>query len=584
MKKNKYIKLLRFSLQYLNRYKISVFFSIIFHLLFRICELYIPILLQRFIDSVVINNDFSQIRPIILSALLAFTASVAFYVFSKKLELYYVELSTRDVQWEVFSKTRKLGLEYYEKTSNGELISLLSNNVISMYFFYQNTIPKFIELAIVAIVLVPILLFSTSILMVAFICISYILVIWINFYVESKVHHIGQSQAKSEMDFNKNSFECVEGIEIIKAYDAYQWNLNRLLNAFKEYKNSVLRLLYISNMKSFVATVLKIVGLLLLLYSSVIQISETSSKIGILVSNLLYVTLAFENLEALDSCIISLNESIFNIEKVYDFCNIEIKGKKQLTSTRNSKSKKLSIEVKNLSFRFDSSEEDVIHNLNVNILKGEKIAVVGESGSGKSTLLKLLANCYENYTGEIYIQGENIRFVSDEVIRDKLTVVPQEPYIFSSNLVENILLNDDIKSNKDDIKDVMKIACIDKERLASIEEITNRGENLSGGEKQRIGIARGLVRKSSIYLFDEVTSHLDYLTEKKIIMNLLSMPETMVFVTHRTKILEQMDRILVIEKGSLVESGSYYHLMNENGRLKKMIKEGVVSEDYEKND
>ena len=229
---------------------------------------------------------------------------------------------------------------------------------------------------------------------------------------------------------------------------------------------------------------------------------------------------------------------------------------------------KKTISFKKVSFRYGYGSE-VLSKIDFTIEKGSKVAFVGISGSGKTTLAKLLVNFYEPTHGEIILDHINLKEIDKKSLRHLITYLPQQPYIFNGTILENLLLGAPKDTTQKDIIEVLNFVELntDISRLPMQlqTELTSDGTELSGGQKQRIALARALLTKSPILILDEATSSLDVLTEKKIIDNLLALDKTILFIAHRLTIAERADRIIVLDKGQLIEDGTHEALLKKGG-------------------
>lgn len=222
------------------------------------------------------------------------------------------------------------------------------------------------------------------------------------------------------------------------------------------------------------------------------------------------------------------------------------------------------ITVTDLSYKYGFGR-DTLTDVSLTIRQGEKISFVGVSGSGKTTLAKMLVNFYQPYKGHIDFNGQNISRIDKKTLRQHINYLPQQSYIFSGSVLENLTLGAARGITQADILKACEIAEIrqDIENMPmGFQTELSDGAGLSGGQKQRIALARALLTKSPVLILDEATSGLDVLTEKQVIDNLLALKDkTIIFVAHRLSIAERTDRIVVIDHGRVVETGSHQDLM-----------------------
>ncbi|MFH1890648.1 MAG: ATP-binding cassette domain-containing protein [Candidatus Kuenenbacteria bacterium] len=285
---------------------------------------------------------------------------------------------------------------------------------------------------------------------------------------------------------------------------------------------------------------------------------------------------------------ISLSETayhaLFRISRTYDRLIESSTGVQRITSLLSEKTSiknnpkikikgKLmgKIEFKNVSFSYQSqSKTKILKNINITISPGETIALIGPSGGGKSTIVKLLYRHYDVTAGKILVDNNNIRDYDIYKYRSNLAIVPQEVEVFNTSIKENIAYGK-ARTNLMEIKKAAKAANIDFiEKMENGFEtlVGERGVKLSGGQKQRVGIARAIVSNPSILIFDEATSNLDTHSEKQIQSSIanISKNQTMIIIAHRLSTIISADKIFVIDKGRIVESGTHAELLqNKNG-------------------
>lgn len=238
--------------------------------------------------------------------------------------------------------------------------------------------------------------------------------------------------------------------------------------------------------------------------------------------------------------------------------------------------------LKNVSYAYNFGRQD-LNNINLRVKKSEKIVLAGPSGSGKSTLAKLLVSFRTDFNGNITYKGSPLNNFSLEKLRQEVVYVPQTPMIFSDTLLANLTCNQDIKLDR--LEEACKITGVDsiikKLPQGLYTTLDENGANLSGGQKQRICLARALLRNPEVMILDESTSSLDFKAEMEIMMQLLRLDKTFLIIAHRLQISQIVDRVVVLEKGEIVEQGTYTELKNDNSIFNKLIsinyEEGIVN-------
>lgn len=228
------------------------------------------------------------------------------------------------------------------------------------------------------------------------------------------------------------------------------------------------------------------------------------------------------------------------------------------------------IEFKNVSFKYNENNRKVLDNISFSMQSKEKNAIIGMSGEGKTTIFKLLLKQYDDYEGTILIDGHDIQSLSEKSLRNAITIVNQEPMLFNMSIKNNLLMVNS-KASEDEIKEACRLANIDEfiETLPGKydEIIEENNNNLSVGQKQRLAIARAILKDTPIILFDEVTSSLDKNSKKQIekAIEEISKIKTIVVIAHTLDSVENFDNIIVIKEGEISEQGSHAELLGQKG-------------------
>lgn len=236
--------------------------------------------------------------------------------------------------------------------------------------------------------------------------------------------------------------------------------------------------------------------------------------------------------------------------------------------------KEYSLELKNVSFRYSPNGEEVLRNVDMRIKAGEKIALVGHNGAGKTTLVKLLLRFYDPDSGELYFNGKNIKDYNLESYRNLFGTVFQDFQIYSFSAMENILMDRSCDEYRKDVKEILELikVSVDPDNALS-KEFDKEGIVLSGGQSQKIAIARALIQDSPVLILDEPSSSLDPISEYEMNQYLfeLAKDKTVIFISHRLSTTVMADRIYLLENGEIIEVGSHSELLNRNGKYADMF-------------
>ena len=294
---------------------------------------------------------------------------------------------------------------------------------------------------------------------------------------------------------------------------------------------------------------------------SIGEIFYIYSILGMILS---YATLFFTEL----SSIFLMKPSLLYLNDLFD-------EKEQLNTGVNDIGSFTSMNTFDLSFRYNDNMEEVIQKVNLQINKGEKVAIVGASGSGKSTLIKLLNGLYTSYTGEITINSQTMKDISDLFFQREISVVTQNAIIFNKTIRENLILEKDDLSESEIWKALKFVNLADTIKdlpLGLNTVISNNGENFSGGQCQRLALARAIVKRPSLLILDEATSAIDALNEKQIFENLKNSKITVIVISHRLSTIIDADRIYVMNNGKIEGIGKHKELVKSNYTYKEIYK------------
>lgn len=374
--------------------------------------------------------------------------------------------------------------------------------------------------------------------------------------------------------------ELVRGIKDIKMLNAKKSFMIKLQENIIDQNQKRFEMVKINMIYKYIIDTLKAIfefGLIILLIYLVqnntitiaIAIALFNYKSGIMttvmekISNLLDLTKSFN---------ISCNR-VFSILDNKTFAK-EVFGKKHLNNIKGN------VEFKNVTFGY-SQDNNILKDLNFKLISGEMIGIVGKSGAGKTTIFNLLCKMYTIKSGDILIDNENINELDEESIRGNVTIITQNPYIF------NMSIRDNLKLVKEDLTDEemiesCKLACLDE----FIDSLPNKydtivGENgvvLSGGQKQRLAIARALIQKTKIILFDEATSSLDNETQSEIQKAILNLKNqySILIIAHRLSTIINCDKIMILENGKVTDQGNHKELLDRNNTYKTLYQTEIL--------
>ncbi len=471
----------------------------------------------------------------------------------------------------------KLPMKFFSARKTGEITSRfddaddINETVIDTILSLMLDTIMAVGGAVILIVQNPFLFFVSVVMLL-----SYVITILLFIKPMKKINNEAlenQSQLESLL------IQSISGIETIKSYNLEEYNKNEVEFNYLKVLKSTFKSNKINVIAGTISEIITLFGNMIIMWIGAYQVIQNKLSLGeLMVFNTLlgYFMEPAKNLIGLLS---NLQTAVVSAERVGEIIDLD---PEQADGKLAPKSLKGDIEITDLDFRY-GTRELILKNINMSIKQGEKIALVGESGSGKTTLAKIILKFFNYEKGEITINNFNISDIDNNALRNKISYISQDIFLFNKSIKENLLLDSEIA-----MEDVINLAkktnsynFINELPLRFDYIIDENGTNLSMGQKQRLSILRALLRKPDILILDEATSNLDTITEGAI-QNTLNSSEfdmTMIIIAHRLSTIQSCDRIYVMDKGEIIEVGNHTELINLKGQYYKLWKEqGILDE------
>lgn len=499
--------------------------------------------------------------------------TLIFFVFLSKNIIKYVsaiynckleENVIKHIRDTIFAKLNSLSIDFFNKNKMGNLMSIITNDVNVINSSTINAFSVMIR-DIIQIILYLCLLFSISVKLTLTTFAAGIFIIGIVQIAVKYLRKYASRMQKAMADFTSTMSEIIAGMRIVKAFNGENAANARFQKDTQYYVKSAIKHLKISALVPSLSELAAIGALCIVLMQGGALIIEESLSAANLMLFLFVVFSIMSPIMVVTHSITHFQRGFVAAERIFG-----VLEQKPTVQTGSKKYEQFQdyIELKNVNFKYD--ERYVLNDINLQIKRGQQVAFVGGSGSGKSTMLDLIIRFYDPSEGEILIDGINLRELDIKSYRSLFGIVSQE----------NILFNDTVRNNiafgyKDFTEENLEIAAKTSNSYKFINEMPeqfdtflgDRGVNISGGERQRIAIARALLRKPQILIFDEATSALDVESEK-IVQNAINNSlknKTAIIVAHRLSTIVNCDLIVVFEKGRIVEQGTHTELIAMNG-------------------
>jgi ATP-binding cassette subfamily B protein len=363
--------------------------------------------------------------------------------------------------------------------------------------------------------------------------------------------------------------ENLSGMMVIRAFNMQSFEENRFDKANIDVTRNYLfvnRVMVI--MMPLMMLVMNIVTISIL-WVGAHQVAEANIQVGDMMAFMQYAMQILFSFLMLAMIFIMLPRAAVSGDRVADVLETDPVIKDPQEPKQFAEPFKGSVEFRNVSFRYPGAEEDVLHNISFTAKPGQTTALIGTTGSGKSTIINLIPRFYEVTEGAIFVDGTDIREVSQHELRDRIGYIPQRSTLFSGTIESNLLYGDE-NASEEELKIALGIAqaseFIDTEQGGMQSEVAQGGTNWSGGQKQRLAIARALVKKAPIYIFDDSFSNLDFKTDATLRRALKEQTgaSTMMIVTQRIATIKNAEQIIVLDEGKIVGKGTHEELMEES--------------------
>ncbi|SFF38034.1 ABC transporter ATP-binding protein [Flavobacterium xueshanense] len=570
------MKELRYLNKYFVKYKYSFLLGIVFTIIAQIFMLFTPKLISKsfklieafakdktvsksVIHEELISNILLIIATTIIAGFLTFLMRQTLIVMSRHIEF--------DLKNEVFRQYEHLSQNFYKQNRTGDLMNRISEDVSKVRMYVgpavMYTINTFIRFAIVIVYM-----YNVSPKLTLYTLLPLPILSFAIFKLSSEINvrsTIFQQYLSKVSSFSQEIFS---GIRVIKAYSLEDQHQNNMVSLANESKSKSLNLAKVQSL--FGPLMLALIGisnLVVIYFGGLMYISGTIKSIGTIAEFILYVNMLTWPVASLGWVSSMVQEAEASQKRLNEFLKIEPEIKNK---NLNKSVIKGSISFENVSYTYEDTNIKALQNISFTVKKGETLAILGKTGSGKSTILSLISRMYDVTEGKITIDGHEISTINLFDLRNSIGIVSQDAFLFSDSIKNNIMFGKE-NATDEEVFSAAKSAVVHDNIMGFNKQyetvLGERGITLSGGQKQRVSIARAIIKNPPILLFDDCLSAVDTETEEAILNNLYEIckDKTTIIVSHRISSAKNADRVIIIDKGQIIQQGSHNQLINQEG-------------------
>ena len=527
----------------------------------------LPWIIKDLVDQVLSEKDAEKLTYIALSVVVIFLFRGFFFYGQSYLISYVGQRVVIDIRREVFKKIQRLSMAFYDKNKTGTIMSYVTNDVNALQTGLVDNIVEMITEGVILVASIVAMIYLDWKLFLFSLCTFPVVIMFIDFFGK-KIRASGSRIQGATADLTSILQEVVSSARVIKSFVREAYEIDRFeaqnMHNFRAQMKYVKLSATLTPTIEFVAAI----GVTMILWFGGNSVIDGDITAGALVAFLTYAVNISNPIKRLSKVIANIQRALAAADRVFDVLDLPelIQNKPNAQLLPHVKG---NVSFNNVSFAYNT-DEPILDNVSFSATPGQVVALVGPSGAGKSTVASLLPRFYDVTGGSIVIDGLDIREVTMESLREQVGIVPQETMLFNGSVYDNILYGR-LDATEEEVMAASKAAnahnFITELPNGYDTQLGDRGVNISGGQRQRIAIARAILKNPQILILDEATSALDTESERVVqeALDRLMVGRTSFVIAHRLSTIKNADKILVMEKGKIVEEGNHDELMAKDG-------------------
>jgi len=584
------MKSLRSVNQYFLTYKWRLLFGIVFIVLSNYFGVLAPGVIREAIDTIILEAKHSNwfngtsskeaFTSEFYRHVLMFTGLAVLFALLRGVFLFFTRqtiiVMSRHIEFDqkndIYQHLQRLDYDFYKRNNTGDIMTRISEDVSRVRMYTGPGIMYTLNLVVLS-ALVVYRMFDVAPTLTLYAVIPLPIMLVTIYYVNQIVERKSELIQTQLSNLTTIAQETFSGIRVIKAFVQENNFINRFAKESEEYRGCTLSMVKTDAFFFPVMTLLVGMSTVITIFVGGRQVINGEITPGVIAEFIIYINMVTWPFAMVGWVSALIQRAAVSQERINQILHTQ-----PSMSFGNVKEKELNglVEFKHVTYTYPNTGITALHNIDFKLKQGERLAVVGKTGSGKSTLAALITRMFDATEGEIRIDNRNIKDYDAETLRKNLAYVPQDVFLFSDSIANNIAFGE-TETVQEKVVEVARSASFHEEALVMPKGyetvIGERGITLSGGQKQRVSIARALMRDAPILVLDDCLSAVDANTEREIFHNLLTYirNRTTVLVTHRVSAAAEFDRILVLHQGEMVEMGAHEELMRLNGYYRKMV-------------
>ena len=554
-------------LEHLNPYKFRLFVAAICTALASAGTVVLPWIIKDLVDQVLSEKDAEKLTYIALSVVVIFLFRGFFFYGQSYLISYVGQRVVIDIRREVFKKIQRLSMAFYDKNKTGTIMSYVTNDVNALQTGLVDNIVEMITEGVILVASIVAMIYLDWKLFLFSLCTFPVVIMFIDFFGK-KIRASGGKIQGATADLTSVLQEVVSSARVIKSFVREDYEIERF--EAQNMHNFRAQMKYVKLSATLTPTIefIAAIGVTMILWFGGNSVIDGDITAGALVAFLTYAVNISNPIKRLSRVIANIQKALAAADRVFDVLDLPelIQNKPNAQLLPHLKG---SVSFNNVSFAYNT-DEPILDDVSFSATPGQVVALVGPSGAGKSTVASLLPRFYDVTGGSIVIDGLDIRDVTMESLREQVGIVPQETMLFNGSVYDNILYGR-LDATEEEVMAASQAAnahnFITELPNGYDTQLGDRGVNISGGQRQRIAIARAILKNPQILILDEATSALDTESERVVqeALDRLMVGRTSFVIAHRLSTIKNADKILVMEKGKIVEEGNHDELMAKDG-------------------